>query len=45
VKAVELPPTALVGQQSRVRSELAASLQSLNNPVTTQLWPPLAVLH
>ncbi|WP_158818952.1 hypothetical protein [Methylocapsa sp. S129] len=27
----------LVGQQSRVRSDIAASLQSLNKPVTMQL--------
>ena len=37
VNPVDLPPPAEVGQQSRVRSKLAASLQSLNWPLTTQL--------
>jgi hypothetical protein len=37
LKLVDFPPSAVVGQQSLVRNEIAASLQSLNRPVTTQL--------
>jgi hypothetical protein len=45
VNPVEVPPLPLVGQQSRVRSKAAASLQLVNpEPVTTQL-PPLSDLH
>jgi hypothetical protein len=38
-KPLDVPPFEVVGQQSRVFNEIAASLQLLNEPLTMQLWP------